>query len=412
MQSIFFVGALVGAGVFGSLSDTFLGRKGALAVVCALNATFGLLTALSPSYWVYFLLRGATGFSCGGVGLCSFVLATEPVGPSKRGSVGMSAFYFFSSGIMLLSALAYFSPSWKYLYLITSAPALLYCVFVLPFVSESPRWYLVQGRTDDALCVLNSLAKRNGRMIPAGISIETELPDSQIESQTTLPNQCVSEKSQPSSGTLLDVFRMPATRINMLVMVFVWLDVALVYYGISLNVTNLGTNLYLSVFLNAIAEMPAFALTAGLLHKFGRRAMLLFTMLLTGSCSIIGTVISIKSENTSFGSEVRLACGVVAIFGLAGAYNLLYIYTAELFPTVVRNAALGLANQAAQVGAIVAPMIAVLGKVQPSFPFAVFSTASMLGGILALKLPETVNKRMYETLEGMQRGEEADTPHV
>ena len=33
-----------------------------------------------------------------------------------------------------------------------------------------------------------------------------------------------------------------------------------------------------------------------------------------------------------------MACGVVGIFGVAASYNLLFIYTAELFPTVVRNA--------------------------------------------------------------------------
>jgi OCT family organic cation transporter-like MFS transporter 4/5 len=42
-----------------------------------------------------------------------------------------------------------------------------------------------------------------------------------------------------------------------------------------------------------------------------------------------------------------MACGVVGIFSVAATYNLLFIYTAELFPTVVRNAALGCTAQAA-----------------------------------------------------------------
>ncbi|MCI18044.1 organic cation/carnitine transporter 4-like, partial [Trifolium medium] len=84
------------AGVFGHLSDSSLGRKGSLTVVCAINAIFGCLTAFSPNYWTYVLLRVLTGFSTGGVGLCAFVLATEPIGPSKRGMAGMSTFYFFS----------------------------------------------------------------------------------------------------------------------------------------------------------------------------------------------------------------------------------------------------------------------------------------------------------------------------
>lgn len=130
-----------GAGVFGHLSDSFLGRKGSLSIVCILNSIFGLLTSLSPSYWLYATLRFLTGFSTGGVGLCAFVLATEPVGPSARGAAGMSTFYFFSGGIALLSAIAYFFRSWRTLYIVTSLPSLLFVVAVLPFVSESPRWY-------------------------------------------------------------------------------------------------------------------------------------------------------------------------------------------------------------------------------------------------------------------------------
>ena len=76
-----------------------------MTVVCLLNAVFGCLTALAPDYWTYLLLRLLTGFSTGGVGLCAFVLATEPVGSSKRGAAGMSTFYFFSTGIAMLSGI-------------------------------------------------------------------------------------------------------------------------------------------------------------------------------------------------------------------------------------------------------------------------------------------------------------------
>ncbi|KAL4306264.1 Organic cation/carnitine transporter [Arachis hypogaea] len=78
-------------------------------VICALNAIFGCLTAFSPAYWIYVILRFLTGVSTGGVGLCAFVLATEPISPTKRGIAGMSTFYFFSIGIAILFAIAYSS---------------------------------------------------------------------------------------------------------------------------------------------------------------------------------------------------------------------------------------------------------------------------------------------------------------
>ncbi|KAI5075438.1 hypothetical protein GOP47_0009514 [Adiantum capillus-veneris] len=434
VQSAFFIGALLGAGLFGCLSDSRLGRKGTLALVCILNAVTGILTAFSPNYWTYFALRTATGVSAGGLGLSSFVLATESVGPSKRGPVGMSTFYFFSTGIMALSGLALFTSSWRHLCIVASIPSLIYCFLILPFLKESPRWYLVQGRADDAMKVLASIAKWNGKFLPEDVTVAVEQDDQDIENlaQTAeklgsqdddFVNLECTQMSQRASGTILDVLRSPSMCARMLIMIFVWLSVALVYYGISLNVSNLGTNLYLSVFLNAVAEMPAFALTAILLEKFGRRYVLMATFLLGALCCMLGAFVPGQQDNSllyfssaiqdwglgaSSGSRMRLAYGVVTIFGMAGAYNLLYIYTAELFPTVVRNAALGVASQAAQVGAIVSPMVVVLGKLHPAIPFGIFAIASVIGGLLAFKLPETLHSPLYETLEGMQRAERSE----
>ena len=97
-----------------------------------------------------------------------------------------------------------------------------------------------------------------------------------------------------------------------------------------------------------------------------------------------------------------MACGVVGIFGMAATYNLLFIYTAELFPTVVRNAALGCTSQASQMGAIVAPLIVVLGE---QVPFAVFGVSGIIGGLLVFYLPETMNKPLYDTMAGLEEGE-------
>ncbi|RYQ83946.1 hypothetical protein Ahy_B10g102822 [Arachis hypogaea] len=95
-----------GVGIFGHLSDIFLGRKGSLMVVCALNAIFGCLT----------------GFSTGGVGLCAFILATDTIGPTKCGIARMSTFYFFSIGIAILSAVAYVFQTWRKLYIASPSP--------------------------------------------------------------------------------------------------------------------------------------------------------------------------------------------------------------------------------------------------------------------------------------------------
>jgi OCT family organic cation transporter-like MFS transporter 4/5 len=97
-----------------------------------------------------------------------------------------------------------------------------------------------------------------------------------------------------------------------------------------------------------------------------------------------------------------MACGVVGIFGMAGTYNLLIVYTTEMFPTEVRNAVLGCASQGSQMGAILAPMVVVLGE---RVPFAVFGVSGIIGGLLVFYLPETMNKPLYDTMAGLEKGE-------
>ncbi|KAL2483662.1 Organic cation/carnitine transporter 4 [Forsythia ovata] len=401
VQALFFGGCMIGAGVFGHLSDSRLGRKGSLLMVCILNAMFGCLTALSPDYWTYALFRLLTGFSTGGVGLSAFVLATEPIGPSKRGIAGMSTFYFFSGGIAILSGLAYIFQTWRALYIASSIPSILFVVIVLPFVSESPRWYLIRGKTSRAMKVMHKIASSNGKHIPDGILLALDEEANDITDEIEINYKTGFESKEAITGSLIDVLRSPLTRIRLFLAVAINFLCSVVYYGLSLNVVNLGTNLYLNVLLNAVAEMPAYLLTAILLDKFGRKPLAIGTQWFSGIFCIVG---SLLKYHYGVWTVARMVCGILGIFGMAGTYNLLFIYTVELFPTVVRNAALGCAIQAAQMGAILVPFVVVLGD---GIPFVVFGVCGIAGGLLAFYLPETLNRPLYDTMGGMEDGEGA-----
>ncbi|KAL9277784.1 hypothetical protein ACSQ67_024992 [Phaseolus vulgaris] len=404
VQAVFFAGCMIGAGIFGHLSDSSLGRKGSLTVVCALNTLFGCLTALSPNYWIYALLRLLTGFSSGGVGLTAFVLATEPIGPTKRGTAGMSTFYFFSGGIAVLSGIAYIFQSWRYLYIASSIPSFLYIILVLPFISESPRWFLVRGKVSEATKLMSTIASSNGKHLPDGVFLALDDEASSTKTQgsghditlMTYKNESM-ENKDALVGSIVDVIRSPITRVRLFLAVALNFLGSVVYYGLSLNVMNLETNLYLNVILNSVAEMPAFTITAVFLDRFGRKPLTVATMWFSGLFCLMGSL----TGNIGVWKVVRMVCGVLGIFGMAGTYNLLFIYTAELFPTVVRNAALGCTTQAAQMGAILAPFVVVLGG---WLPFAAFAACGIVGGMFAFYLPETMNQPLYDTFNGMEAG--------
>lgn len=63
------------------------------------------------------------------------------------------------------------------------------------------------------------------------------------------------------------------------------------YYGISLNITGFGLNIYLTHFVYAAIEVPAKLMIYFLLKVVGRRKCQAGTLLLTGVCIIINVLL-------------------------------------------------------------------------------------------------------------------------
>jgi len=84
---------------------------------------------------------------------------------------------------------------------------------------------------------------------------------------------------------------------------------------------------------------------------------------------------------------------------IQGAFNILYIFTSELFPTVVRNSAVGACSTVARLGAGFTGYLAIMSDVTLSItPLLVFGCFSLLAGLAVVLLPETRGKPLPETL--------------
>lgn len=49
-------------------------------------------------------------------------------------------------------------------------------------------------------------------------------------------------------------------------------------------------------------------------------------------------------------------------FGITSAFSMVYVYTAELYPTVVRNMGVGASSMASRLGSILSPYFVYLGE--------------------------------------------------
>ncbi|VDM73145.1 unnamed protein product [Strongylus vulgaris] len=84
---------------------------------------------------------------------------------------------------------------------------------------------------------------------------------------------------------------------------------------------------------------------------------------------------------------------------IQGAFNILYIFTSELNPTIVRNSAVGISSMIARMGAGASGYIAILSDVTlPIVPMLIFSVFSLCAGILVMFLPETQDQPLPDTI--------------
>eukprot|EP00803_Ostreobium_quekettii_P007621 evm.model.scf_75.3 EVM.evm.TU.scf_75.3 scf_75:14532-21992(-) len=373
-DSVFFFGVLVGAGLFGFLSDKY-GRRKAMYAATGIAGVSTLLSGLAPSYWFYVSFKLLAGIGFGGEGLASFVLMTELVGPTWRGKAGIATQFFFTAGECLLAALAFAIHGWRDLSLVAAIITISYFVTWLS-IPESPKWLLVNGRKGEALSILGALASANKTKVP-------EVPLTDVAGGST-------------ESAMSDVVAHPKLRKYLAIMVYSWCIVSCVYYGISLSLDALPGSIYTTFFWTSFVEFPAYALIVLLVDKVGRKPIFTWGFVIGSvACLTIGMV----------SDDEAIVMAMLGKFATAGVFNLAFLYTTELFPTVVRNGTLGMASLAGRMGGIAAPQIVYAGKAMsfPSFSFIVFGVTGLVAGVYSTMLPETLGMHPPDTLD--------DVPH-
>lgn len=379
--SLFFVGLLVGNIVFGPLSDK-VGRRPVYLSGLFLEVVFGYMTAMAPSYEVFAASRLLVGLMNGGIGVVCFVLAQEYVGKPYWAMTGTLTSLCFAVGIALFAALGYMIQPWRSL--ATAANSFGVLSFLLSLtLPESPRWLYCQGQTERAEQVLHHMALRNGNTV-TNLMLQ-RVAAAKVSSPT---------RRQPG---LLQLVLHPVLRIRTVVLMYVWYSCSLVYYGLTLGAGDSSGSRYMSVAMYGLVEVPAYPLCMYFINKHwaGRRKSMSSFLCLSGSACFCTVLVSDNAGSV-------LSVTLLALLGklmVSAAFNIAYIYTSELYPTVIRNAGLGVCSMSCRVGGIMAPFVPSMRAVHSSVPFTVFCLSGLSAGCLGLLLPETLNAATAETLD-------------
>uniref|UniRef100_A0A3Q1IR34 Solute carrier family 22 member 6 n=1 Tax=Anabas testudineus TaxID=64144 RepID=A0A3Q1IR34_ANATE len=381
--TVFFIGVMFGAPLFGFLSDRF-GRRPLLLVSYLSSMVFGVISAFSTSYIMFAIMRFFTGMSLAGLSIISIVLNVEWFGIEHRTFSGIIIGLDWTLGNWLLVLIAYLVNEWRMLILAATSPLIL-SIIAWRWLPESARWLLANGKADAAHHYIMVCAKMNNR----AKYMDNITPRALLESAEA--------ETEQKKYTFVDLFRTTNIRKLSICLGIVWYGVAFTYYGICLNITGFGLNPYLTQCIFASIELPMKIGVYFFLEKIGRRPGEVWTLLLTGVCLFTNIFVPLEKW------LIRTIVGVLGKAMSEASFTIMYLYTTELFPTVVRQNGLGYTSFLARLGVSISPLVMLLEDAWHLLPAVTYCVVAVGSGLVASLLPETLNARLPEFISDIEK---------
>ncbi|XP_075953450.1 solute carrier family 22 member 4-like [Anarhichas minor] len=171
-----------------------------------------------------------------------------------------------------------------------------------------------------------------------------------------------------------------------------WMSTSMVFYGLSLNTSNLNGDVYLNCFISAAIDIVVYGATWALAKHVSRPTILFSTLMF---CGIMLLIIKLVPEDMHVMLQVLALLGKT---GVSAAYSMIIVFFTELIPTVIRNMGLGIASTAARIGTIICPYVIYMGVYSKILPYMVFGTITIMAAAVSMLLPDTRNSELPDLI--------------
>ncbi|MDQ6773900.1 MAG: MFS transporter [Candidatus Dormibacteraeota bacterium] len=387
--SIYLLGEVVGALVFGRISDLVGRKKIFLATLITYLLASGI-SGLSFSLWFLLLFRFIAGTGIGGeyTAINSAIDELIPSHYRGRTDIAINGTYWAGAMIGAVASIFLLNPAllpinvgWRIAFFIGPLIGIgvIYLRYVLP---ESPRWLMTHGREEEAERTVDKIEEQ---VRAQGIKLE-DVPDSkalEVTDRGAVPYMQIARTllgTYPSRSFL--GFSMMVTQAFLYNAIFFTSGLVL---GNFYHVPADRLGIYFFPF--AVGNLAGPLVLGPLFDTIGRRKMIMATYCLSGILlAISGWLFSIGVLNAV---TQTIAWCIIFFFASAGASSA-YLTVSEIFPLELRAQAIALFFAVSQLaGGVAAPTLfgALIGNGSSRGPltigYYIGASVMFIGGVIA-----------------------------
>ena len=387
----------------GKLSD-LLGRKKGILLFQLIWLISMILSLLSPNIYVFCLFRCIISTSFMIVAFCGFSVLSEIWPQKSRGIVLNFTAFIAVSAYTLTSLISRFlisdlkTANWRLLFLLYAISLAVSLVLNYKFLEESPRYDLFLGQKSRAFATIEKMAKNNLQQENFLQNGKQEQIERWAESFTYELNQVLGDEKKENRfiNDYKKLFKSSYKKIT-IIMFILWTVISSNTFGTEfilpktfLSLTE-GTDqnpLNFYFYINLIVLpclLPLIAMVE--MKKFGRKRTL----------SIIFFLMGLGGVNTFLGvfpGSIFWLC--LLKISEHASFMLIYLFTAELYPTSIRMNAIGQCSAISRIGVMLIVWVAVfLSDLGTFLPFLIYGLMGFLAFYVISLLPyETLNENI------------------
>ncbi|UOQ45148.1 sugar porter family MFS transporter [Halobacillus salinarum] len=391
------VGAIVGAGMSGYVSDRF-GRRRVVFSIALIYLAGAITLAFASNAVVLVIGRVILGLAVGGSTAIVPVYLSEMAPTRSRGALSSLNQLMITIGILIAYLVNYaFAPidGWRWMLGLASVPAILLMIGVL-FMPESPRWLIKRNREQDAREIM-ALTRQQSE-------IDEEIDEmkkiEQIEEGTMDILKAEWVRPMLVIGSVLALFQQ-LIGIN-----------AVIYYaptiftkaGLGDSASILGTVGIGAV--NVLLTLVAIAT----IDKLGRKKLLLIGNVgMVISLAVLATILFTAELTNAIAWLTVIFLGLFIVFFSATWGPVVWVMLPELFPLKARGAATGITTLVLSAGNLVVSLFfpVLLGVMGTAGVFVVFAILGVCAFLFVLKFVPETKGRSLEEIENDLRGHSA-----